>query len=66
VEGDGKPGLTERFNPPCFTKNFRSCGNEEMLAVMGVHVVREQAFDRSDELSVEAVDEYGLENGSFE
>ena len=33
---------------------------------MGVHVVREQAFDWSDELSVETVDQYGLENCSFE
>src|ERR1700693_523955 len=65
VEGDGKSGLTERFNPSCLTKNFRSGGNEEMLAVMGVHVVREQAFDWPDELTVETIDENRFEDGSF-
>lgn len=45
MERDGKPRLTERIDLLRLTQNLRSGGNQKMLAVVGVNVVCEKAFD---------------------
>src|ERR1700694_5788955 len=65
-EGDGKPRLGERIDLLHLTQNLRSSGNQKMLAVVGVNVVCEKAFDGTGELPVEPVDEDGFEYGAFE
>src|SRR5882757_6202680 len=52
VEGDSKPRLAERIDLLRLTENLRSSGNQKMLAVVGVNVGCEKAFDGTGELPV--------------
>ena len=65
MEDNGEASLPEGFHLLRFAKNLRSCRNQQVLAVVRVDVVCEQALDGTGELPVEPVDENGFENGSF-
>src|SRR6266478_6825722 len=56
MKHDGKPRLAERIDLLRLTQNLRSGGNQKMLAVVGVNVGSEKAFDGTRELPVEPVD----------
>src|SRR5882762_8908324 len=65
MERDRQAVLPEIFNPLGFTEKFRTCGDQKVLAVMGIDVAREKALDRPGHLPVEAVDKYGFKYGPF-
>src|ERR1700723_2799732 len=65
VENDCETGLTGVLDLARFTEEFCSGGQEEMLAVVGIDIGREKAFDRSCKLSFETVDENRFKNGPF-
>ena len=65
VKCHGQARLAEGLDFSGFAKNFGSRRNQEVLAVVGIDVVGEQAFDRPGELSVEPVEENGFQYGSF-
>src|SRR6267143_6487175 len=65
MERDRQTVLPEIFHPLGFTEKFRTCGNQKVLAVMGIDVAREKALDWPGHLPVEAVDKYGFKYGPF-
>src|SRR6185437_13990714 len=65
MEEDGQTCLAEGVHLLGFAQQLRSCRNEQVLAVVGINVCREQALDGAGEAPVEAVDENSFEDGSF-
>ena len=57
MEGDGEPRLAKRIDPVGFADDLAARRYEEVLAVMGVNIVREQAGDWAGETAVKPVDE---------
>ena len=57
MEGDGEPCLTECVDFAGFSYDLATCRNQEVLAVMGVNVVGEQAGDGAGKTAIEPVDE---------
>src|SRR5579862_3261814 len=66
VKGDREPRLPKGIDLPGFAQNLCSGGNEKVLSVVGVNIIREQAFNRTRELPVESIDKDGFEDGPFE
>ena len=56
MEYDCETGLTEVLDLARFTEQFRAGGNEQMLAVLGIDIGRDQALDRPCKLPFESVD----------
>ena len=65
VKRNGEPPLPETLHLPRFTEKFRSCRNQQTLAVMRIDIVCKKTFNGTGELPVETVEENGFEDGSF-
>ena len=56
MKENGEPSLAEALDLAGLAKNLGARRNQNMLAVVGVDIASEKAFDRSGELPVEAVE----------
>ena len=65
MEGDGEPCLAESVDFAGFAYDLAARRNEEVLAVVGVNVVREQAGDWAGKTAVKPVDEKRFKNCAF-
>ncbi len=62
VKRDSKLRLTERVHPLCFSENLRAGRNQEVLAVVRVDVVGDEAFDGAGKLAIESIQEHGFKD----
>src|ERR1700681_3640395 len=66
MEEYGEALLAEDFNFFRFAQHFRPCRNQNVLAVVRVHISRDQTVDRPCEGTVQSVDQEGLEDRALE
>src|SRR4029078_4740879 len=65
MEGDGEPCLAECIDFVGFAYDLAARRYEDVLAIMGVNVAREQADDWAGKTAVKAVDEERFKNCAF-
>ena len=66
VKGDGQPPLAEGVHALGFSQELAACGNKQMLAVLGVHIVTYHGDHRAAEIAVEAIDQHALQQRALE
>src|SRR5581483_6116708 len=65
VKGDCKPRLTKAIHLRSLAQNFASGGDQNVLTVVGINVIRDQALDWPGETSIQAIHEHGFEDRAF-
>src|SRR5260370_24689879 len=65
MKGNREPRLPEAFDLAGFSQQGPSSRNEQMLAIVGIDSVGQEALDWSGKLTIETVDEQGFEDGAF-
>ena len=65
MKHDGQTRLAEGIDFLGFAEQFRTGWYEQVLPVIRVDIVGEQALDGSGKAAIETVDQDGFEDGSF-
>ena len=66
VERHREPALTKRLHGPGFTQHAGPGGNDDELAAMRVDRVCDEAVHRCCHVTIEAVDQNGVDDGALE
>src|SRR5947209_18944136 len=61
MKGNRQPPLAEGVNLLGFPQELAACGNKQVLAVLGVHIVTQHGDHRAAEIAIETSDEHTLE-----